>query len=199
MTTVIALNANMDSNKSDIELVQFIINGDKSKFKELYNRNKRNVFLTCLRYAKNKSEAEDFLQDAFVNIYNSLHQYNPKKGKLISWMARVTVNTCLMHLRKKSMEFANTDITNGLATQQAQQENLESMENLSIQELTKIIQSLPDGYRTVFNMHVMDGYTHKEIAEYLGISESTSKSQLFKARKQLQTIIKTTTKEVKYG
>lgn len=197
MTTIIALKANMDSNKTDIQLVQFIVKGDQSKFRELYNRHKRNIFLTCLRYAKSKSEAEDFLQDAFVNIYNSMHQFNPKKGKLNAWMTRVTVNTCLMHLRKKSLQFVNADLVEDLANKQ--QDNLSTMDQLSLQEITRLIQSLPDGYRTVFNMHVMDGYTHKEIAEYLGISENTSKSQLFKARKQLQTIIKTTTKEVKYG
>lgn len=197
MTTVIAFKANMDSKKTDIELIQLLLKGDQSKFRELYVRHKRQIFLTCLRYAKNKSEAEDYLQDAFVKIYKSLHQYNQEKGKLSAWMNRVAVNSCLMHLRKKSIQFVSSELVNVIPN--PNDDTSSKMDKLSLQELTKLIQSLPDGYRTVFNMYVVDGYTHKEIGEYLSISESTSKSQLFKARKQLQSIIKTTTKEVKYG
>jgi len=115
--------------------------------------------LTCLRYVKSKEDAEDLVQEAFVKIFNDLHQYDASKASYLSWSKRVVINTCLMHLRKKSV--------------------FNFMDNIV-------------GYRTVFNMFVIDGYSHSEIADKLDISESTSKTQLFKAKKQLRIDIEET-------
>jgi len=193
----VTLKVNMDRNKTDIELIGLLLKGDQSKFQELYARYKRNVFLVCLRYAKNRSDAEDFLQDSFINIYKSMHQYDDKKGKLGAWMNRIAINTCLMHLRKKSLKLVSSDIVDDLSSKK--DSSMSGLDKLSLQELTQLIQSLPNGYRVVFNMYIIDGYTHKEIAEHLSISISTSKSQLYKARTQLQNILKSTNQELKYG
>ena len=145
--------------------------------------------LTCLRYVKSKEDAEDLVQEAFVKIFNDLHQYDASKASYLSWSKRVVINTCLMHLRKKSVfNFMDNivEMTNKF------QIPSQAMENLNLQDLTKKIQDLPKGYRTVFNMFVIDGYSHSEIADKLDISESTSKTQLFKAKKQLRIDIEET-------
>ncbi len=187
----------MDIEKTDIELIGLLLKGDQSKFQKLYSRYKRKIFLVCLRYAKNRMEAEDFLQDSFINIYNSIHQFDQSKGKFTSWITRVAINTCLMHIRKKSLQFISSDLVDVINS--PHDDGMSGLDKLSLQDLTKLIQGLPNGYRVVFNMYVVDGYSHKEIANQLSISESTSKSQLFKARKQLQTILKTSNLELKYG
>jgi len=139
--------------------------------------------LTCLRYVKSKEDAEDLVQEAFVKIFRDLHQFDASKASYLSWSKRVVINTCLMKLRKKSVfNFMDNivDMTNKFYLPSR------AIENLSLQDLTKKIQALPKGYRTVFNMYVIDGYSHAEIADKLDISESTSKTQLFKAKKHLR-------------
>jgi len=142
--------------------------------------------LTCLRYVKNRSEAEDVLQESYIKIYKDLDKYDSDKAQFNTWSNKVVVNTCLMNLRKKNLfrDFDNIiDISTKLTV------DADAVDNLSLQDLTNFITQLPKGYRTVFNMYVIDGYKHPQIAEYLDISVSTSKTQLMKARKMLQGMI----------
>ncbi len=169
---------------TDSKIIQLILTGDKKAFRILYDKYKRRYMLTCLRYVKSKSDAEDVVQDAFVQIYRDLHQFNEEKGKFYTWSNRVVINTCLQKLRKKSVLNVFTDI---MEYGQKFSINAMAIENLNLEDLTKLIQKLPKGYRTVFNLYVIDGYTHKEIAEMLQISESTSKTQLMRAKKLLKT------------
>lgn len=173
----------MEINRSDIELINDILSGSKVAFKILYKRYVRNHMLTCLRYVKNKSDAEDILQESYIKIFKDLKQYNPQKAKYSTWSNKVVINTCLMKIRKKNIFKDFKDII-----EEGAEMGIESnaINQLSLQELTKIILELPKGYRTVFNMFVIDGFSHKEIAEKLNISESTSKSQLMKAKITLQ-------------
>lgn len=147
---------------------------------ELYTQYNRILFAICLRYSPNYAEAEDNLQDAFLTIFKKVEQYNGK-GSFEGWIKRITVNTVLQKYRKnRSFEIVD----------EGQIEDEEEMEvetdEIPLDYLLKIVQELPDRYRLVFSMYVMDGYQHKEIAEMLGISDGTSKSNLARARTILQ-------------
>lgn len=142
---------------------------------ELYRKYSSVLFGICLKYSPNRAEAEDNLQDAFITIFKRIEQYQGK-GSFEGWMKRVTVNTALQKYRKKKPY----DITD-----EAQIEDVEvvvEQNDIPLDFLLKIVQELPDRYRLVFNLYVLDGYSHKEIAEMLGISDGTSKSNLARAR-----------------
>ena len=180
-------NKNLEITKSDITIINEVLAGSKSAFKMLYQRYARNHMLTCLRYVKNKSDAEDLLQEAYIKIYRDLKQFDSKKAKFGTWSNRIVINTCLMKLRKKNGLGNFEDIAD--SSNMVKVEAL-AIDDLSLQELTKLIMELPNGYRTVFNLFVIDGFSHQEIAEKLGVSVNTSKTQLWKAKKELQTKIK---------
>lgn len=141
----------------------------------------------CLRYAANEAEAEDILQEAFVQAFKKLDAYNGK-GALGGWLRRLTINKALEQYRKnKSLK--NTK--DGYATQLTEQVSDDVFDQLGLEDLLAKIQQLPAGYRTIFNLYAVEGYTHKEIAELLGISEGTSKSQFSRARHTLIEMITT--------
>ncbi len=174
----------MTEQNTDIQIKEGILAQDRITFKQFYNSNYKSFFLVCLRYAKSKEEAQDFLQDAFVTIHKDINQFDPEKGKLKTWSRRVVINTCLQKLRKHSI-LDNvvsdlTDLTNYSINRSI------PLENLSVQELLTLIRKLPKGCQTIFNLYVIDGYNHREIAERLGISPNTSKTQLMKAKKMLR-------------
>lgn len=173
----------LELEKSDIEIIRAVLSGSKPAFRELYKRYSKNHLLTCWRYVKNKVDAEDVLQEAYILIYRDLKQYDSSKSKYITWSNRVVINACLMHLRKNNIFKFAEDITE-MSYQFPINEN--AISRLSLKELMQQIAQLPKGYRTVFNMFVVDGYSHSEIAESLNISINTSKTQLLKARKTLQ-------------
>jgi len=179
-------NQQVDNHEIDIKLITEILKGSKSAFKDLYKRHAKGHMLTCLRYVKNRSEAEDMLQESYIKIYKDLKKYDSKKSQFNTWSNRVVINTCLMSLRKKNVlkDFDNIiDMSTNLTV------DADAVDNLCLQDLTNFITQLPKGYRTVFNMYVIDGYKHPEISEQLGISVSTSKTQLMKAKRMLQGMI----------
>ncbi|MDC8005028.1 sigma-70 family RNA polymerase sigma factor [Aureisphaera galaxeae] len=145
----------------------------------LYRQYSGVLFGICLKYSPNRAEAEDSLQDAFITIFNRIEQYQGK-GSFEGWMKRITVNTVLQKYRKKKV----FDISNEEQLEDAEVE-VETTQ-VPLDFLLKIIQELPDRYRLVFNLYVLDGYSHKEIAEMLGISDGTSKSNLARARMSLK-------------
>lgn len=170
--------------QSDINLIESILAGDRASFKSLYDRYKKEFFLLCMRYSNCRMEAEDFLQEAFIKIYKDLNKFNPTKGTFKPWAYRVVINVCLQKLRAKKSNLVAIDSTEISNIDFGEHDRI--IESLSLQELTKLIQALPEGYRMVFNMFIIDGYSHKDIAEILDISESTSKTQLLKAKRKLQ-------------
>lgn len=180
---LVGTNQAVQIKKTDIEVIRAVLAGSKVAFRELYNRYAKNHLLTCLRYVKNKIDAEDVLQEAYILIYRDLKQYDASKSKYVTWSNKVVINTCLMHLRKKNIFKFSEDITE-MTYQIPIRQN--ALSQLGLKELTHQITLLPKGYSTVFNMFVIDGYSHKEIADILNISVSTSKTQLLKARKMLQ-------------
>lgn len=158
------------------ELIELCKKQNATAQGELYKHYNRILFAICLRYSPNYTEAEDSLQDAFITIFKKVEQYNGK-GSFEGWMKRVTVNTVLQKYRKqRTFEI----VDEGQIEDEAEVE-IES-EDIPLDFLLKIVQELPDRYRLVFSMYVMDGYQHKEIAEMLGISDGTSKSNLARAR-----------------
>ncbi len=148
----------------------------------LYEQYKIPLFTVCLRYSRDKSEAEDILQEGFIKIFKDLDQY-AGKGAIGAWMRKVMVNTALQYIRKWKKDWKHADTHD---YQEAFQTSEIAFQNLGLEELTRLIQQLPNGYKVVFNLYVIEGYSHKEIGELLGISESTSKTQLFKAKATLK-------------
>lgn len=144
---------------------------------ELYKRYSRILFAICLRYSPNYTEAEDNLQDAFITIFNKIAQFKGK-GSFEGWIKRITVNTVLQKYRKKS----TLEIVDESQIVDPEAEVAVETDEVPLDFLLKIVQELPDRYRLVFSMYVMDGYQHKEIAKMLGISDGTSKSNLARAR-----------------
>lgn len=145
------------------------------------------MFVLCMRYMPTREDAEDVLQEGFIKIFRDLHQFSPERGTLPAWMRKVMVNTALQHLRSKKQLFSPIELET--------QADLHTVHDdifseLSTKELTALIQELPTGYRIVFNMYVVEGYSHQEIAEVLEISVNTSKSQLFKAKAMLRKQVK---------
>ena len=148
----------------------------------LYDLHKVKWFMICLRYASNKAEAEDMLQEGLISVFKDLKQYDSKRATFSAWSNKVMVNAALQYLRKWKNLNLNQHI-DGYEEQFAENEDI--VDTLSAKELNSFVQKLPDGYRVVFNLYVMEGYKHREIADLLSISENTSKTQLFKAKKML--------------
>jgi len=163
-------------------LVKGCLGGDRHSQRALYERFKVPMFRLCLRYAKDGPEAEDLLQEGFIKVFSDLHQFK-HRGALGGWIRRVMVNIALQHIRKNKQLFTNVEIET-MEDRHSTDENI--FAELGAKNLTKMIQQLPPGYRAVFNMYVIEGYSHKEIADQLNISENTSKSQLSKAKATLR-------------
>lgn len=136
----------------------------------------------CIRYMKDRDEAEDVLQEGFITMFNQLAAYQGR-GSFEGWARRIFVTTALMHLRKNDALKQSEDISEIRFLSDC---GTSALEMLSYKELLKLVSELPDGFRIVFNMYVIEGYTHKEISEILNISEVTSRSQLSRARQWLK-------------
>ena len=170
----------------DNDLIKNILLGKKSVERILYERHRQRWFRLALRYGKNRVEAQDVFQEGLINIFKDLHQFDSERGEFIHWSNRVLVNSALRFLKKNQWQNTFTD----LKVAENEQEISESiLDEMAAKELVQIIQQLPLGYRIVFNLYVIEGFSHREIAQKLGIQESTSRSQLVKARKMLQSKI----------
>ncbi len=151
--------------------------------KALYEKYKVKWFMICLRYGNNRPEAEDMMQEGLISVFKNLKQFDSKKAEFSAWSNKIMVNAALQYLRKwKKFDF--TQNVDDYENQIAYHDDVHDI--LGAKELTSMVQKLPDGYRIVFNMYVLEGYKHKEIAMILNISENTSKSQLLKAKKMLR-------------
>ena len=147
----------------------------------LFDQYSRKLMTLCLRYARTAPDAEDMLQESFIKIFSAIHQYR-FEGSFEGWIKRVTVSVCLRKLQESKIRF--DDVSALESTKHALHPDV--IDSLSEKELMQLISSMPDGYRVVFNLSVMEGYTHDEIAALLNIEAVTSRSQLMKARRWLQ-------------
>ena len=153
----------------------------------LYERFKGRLMGLCRRYARSRMEAEDMFQEGFTRIFQQLHTLE-QPDKLLFWMKRVMVNTAINSYHKNQKQQAETDYEN--AWDYSSHDHADILARISTEELLLLIEQLPDGYRLVFNLYVIDGYTHPEIGEMLNISEGTSKSQFSRAKMVLQRKLK---------
>lgn len=159
---------------------------DRDELIRRYHINKNKWFELCLRYQNSPENAEDVLQNALIKMIQKIELFDPDKGDFGGWAYKLILNENLMFLRKNS-GLKRTENLSGIESYEPESTVLES---ISKKEILTLVQKLPDGYRTVFNLFVIEGYSHKEISELLEISPGTSKSQLSKAksllRKQLE-------------
>ena len=168
------------------QLVNKCLEKDVLAQKQLFEFYSKRMMGVCLRYSKDMDEAKDVLQMGFIKIFEKLEMYN-HKGSLEGWIRKIIVNTALDNIRKNKKLMNNVEIEK--VDYQLHNYNENAIDVLSAQDLLKVIQSMPTGFRTVFNMYAIEGYSHKEIAEELNVSVSTSKSQFSRARVYLQKIL----------
>jgi RNA polymerase sigma factor (sigma-70 family) len=169
---------------TESELIQGCKRDDAHCQRELFNRFAGKMMTVCLRYARHRAEAEDLLQDGFIRIFDNMHQFEGK-GSFEGWIRRIMVNNALKSISKLSFQRENIGTEGMIESAVAPS----ALSHLSEQELLGLIAKLPSGYRTVFNLFVLEDMSHREIADALGIEESTSRSQLVKARNMLQAMI----------
>ena len=170
---------------SESDLIEGCIKGDRKMQYELYERFAPKMYGVCLRYAANTEEAEDILQEGFIKIFKKISSYRGD-GSFEGWIRRIFVNTAIEQFRKKTYLQPITEQEESTI----EGKYISVLDNMAEKDIIKLIQQLSPGYRTVFNMYVIEGFTHKQIAESLNISEGTSKSQLSRAKLILQDLVK---------
>ena len=167
------------------ELIKGCLRREHHAQKLLYETYSSKMYGLCYRYIKDSMQAEDVLVTSFMKIFEKMEQFK-HEGSFEGWIRRIVVNEALTYLRRNRSVYLETELEQ--AEVEPNYKNLS--DHLEAEDLLKIVSELPTGYRIVFNMYAIDGYSHKEIAEYLGISENTSKSQLSRARTHLQKVLK---------
>lgn len=160
-------------------LIKKVIIKNREAQQQLFEQFSPKMLGVCRQYVKDIHHAEDLMLQGFLKVFTNIHKFK-FEGSFEGWIRRIMINTCISYLRKKNiLELTDEEYS---FNEQAD----ESLENTSVEDIQKLIDLLPDGYKIVFNLYAIEGYKHSEIAEKLDISVSTSKSQLFKARKWLQ-------------
>lgn len=169
---------------SQSEIIDGCLAGNRNCQEALYKFFSPRMFGICLRYAKDYHGAEDILQEGFVKVFNNIDKFRGD-GSFEGWMKRIFVNTAIENYRKSQNHKGHIEVEHATF----QQVSATAIQNLATQDLLKLIQKLSPGYKMVFNLYVIEGFSHKEIAEKLTISEGTSKSQLARARAILQKMV----------
>ena len=175
-----------NQNIPDSDLISGCMEGNRRMQEELYRRFSPRMYAVCLRYAGNAEEAEDILQEGFIKVFKKLDSFR-SEGSFEGWVRRVFVNTAIEHFRRKRYLMPITEKEEN--TIEAKYASV--LDEMGAKDVLALVRELSPGYRTVFNMYVVEGYTHREIADMLGISEGTSKSQLSRAKVILQDMVRT--------
>lgn len=168
------------------QLIDSCMNGNREAQKILYDHLAPKMFPLCIRYVGDRTLAEDVLQDGFITLFSKLESYKGE-GSFEGWARRIFVTTALMDLRKKDALKMSEDLD---AARSLKADNVSQTQHIGYKELMKLVMSMPTGFRTVFNMYAIEGFSHKEIGKMLGISETTSRTQFSRARIWLQNKIK---------
>jgi RNA polymerase sigma-70 factor (ECF subfamily) len=179
------LNYERNQSITESDIISGCLEGNRRMQEELYRRLSPRMYAVCLRYAGNSEEAQDILQEGFIKVYKKLDSFR-NEGSFEGWVRRIFVNTAIEHFRRKRYLQPVTE---------KEENTIEGkytsvLDDLAEKDILALVQELSPGYRTVFNMYVVEGYTHKEIGDMLGISEGTSKSQLSRAKVILQDMVK---------
>lgn len=168
------------------QMIALCKKGDRAAQKALFDSLSKKMFPLCIRYMGDRDAAEDVLQEGFISLFSKLDSYSGE-GSFEGWARKVFVNTALMTLRRNDVMKQTEDIE---IARNVTGSETSALQNMSYKELLDVVAELPPGFRTVFNLFLVEGYSHKEISEILGISEATSRSQLQRARVMLQNKIK---------
>ena len=182
----------MEDSQQLIALIDGCRKGDREAQKTLYEHFYGYAMSMCLRYARSREEAREILNDGFMKVFARIDQHDDE-GSFKGWLRKIMINTAIDHYRSNSKHYDHQKIDE--STAQIISPGHDSLGEISYGELIHMIQLLPPSYRTAFNLHVIDGYTHEEISEQLGISVGASKSNLFKARGHLRALLKKNNKE----
>lgn len=176
---------------SEEDLIEGCKKGKRKAQSQLYNQYCGAMLAIAMRYCENRTEAEDALQDAFVNIFKRIKDFEGRReGSLTAWIKTIVINSSLSLNRKNKKHNYTEDVTEmKIADPNVVPIEEDNSDEEKRERILNAVQELPAGYRSVFNLYVMEGYSHKEIAEILEISENTSKSQLSKARKYLKSYL----------
>ena len=176
--------------ESDQQLAKAAAGGDMAAFEELYRRHNRRVYALCLRMTQNQTEAEDLMQEAFIQLFRKIGSFRGDSA-FTTWLHRLTVNQVLMHFRKRSVKMEKTTEEGDTPERMVMgTENPNTMPVVDRIALDRAIAQLPPGYRSVFVLHDIEGHEHEEIARILGVAVGTSKSQLHKARMRLRALLR---------
>lgn len=168
-------------SKTETEIIEGCLSGKSWAQRSLYDRVSAKMLAVCVRYIQDRNEAEHVMIGGMVKVFEKVSQYSGE-GHFEGWIRRIMVNESLMYIRKNK----NMSIESEIEDDQHEALHLDWANQLEAEDLLRLIQSLPIGYQTVFNLYAIEGYNHAEIGKHLGISENTSKSQLSRARKLLQ-------------
>ena len=180
------------------DIVKKCVKGDRKAQQELYKIHYSKMMGVCYRYTNNAEDAKDILQDGFVKVYSNLKKYN-FEGSLEGWIRRIMVNTAIDHFRK-TKDVHMVDDEDNFILENSKVESADSIYGqFGVKDIMDAIQSLSPSYKTVFNLNVIEGYQHKEIAKKLNISEGTSKSNLAKAKQNLRKILEKKETRLKHG
>jgi RNA polymerase sigma-70 factor (ECF subfamily) len=169
---------------SDEQLMDGCARNDRTAQEALYKKYASTMFGICMRYAVDTPQAEDMMQEGFIKVYAHIHQFR-REGSFEGWLKRIFVNTAIEWLRRNSQMNQMLDVE----TTPINRVQQDDFHKLSAKDLLGFVQSLAPGYRTVFNLYAVEGYSHKEIGDMLGISEGTSKSQFARARYMLEKMV----------
>lgn len=180
------MSASSNHIPSESDLIKGCIEGDPQMQRLLYDRFSSMMYGVCLRYSDNTEDANDVMQEGFIKVYKSLSKFRAE-GSFEGWVRRIFINTSIEHYRKKVKLYNVSEVQENTI----EDNELNALDSLATKDILNIINELSPGYKQVFNMHVIEGYSHKEIAEIIGITEGTSKSQLARAKGVLKKIIET--------
>ena len=165
------------------DLVRRCLDGDRTAYEKLYKLYSRAMYNVCFRITQDEGDAEDVLQDAFVSAFTNLHSYN-REATFGAWLKRIVVNKAINFIKKRKLELEPLD-----QVEFSEEVVEDDGRKYKLSDIKKAINQLPDGYRVVFSLYLLEGYDHSEIAEILGISESTSKSQYNRSKKKLRELL----------
>jgi RNA polymerase sigma-70 factor (ECF subfamily) len=166
-------------------ILQGCLQNNATSQRELYTRYSPKMLAVCYRFAHNREDAEDMLQEGFIKVFSQIHTFR-NQGAFEGWIRRIVVHTCINHLKKNKRFNESVDIIHANSIQ-VREETVPSI--VQAKQIVECIRLLPMGYRTVLNLYAIEGYTHKEIAEMLDIEESTSRSQYTRAKQMLEDIL----------
>lgn len=171
-------------SKTEEKLLEGCRKGDRKAQRDLYEKYSSLMFAVCRRYISDNSEAEDVLVCGFTKVFGKIDQFK-SEGSFEGWIRRIMVNEALSYIRKNKSMYLEVEIEKA----DREPDYRQVQDQLEVEDLQKLIDRLPSGYKTVFNLYAIEGFSHREIAEQLGVSENTSKSQLSRARGHLQKLL----------